>query len=495
MTEKAPRWLQVMRAITGTVEYPGDPDNPKILAMRDIIARAYPEMADYCDEYQHDETPWCGLTAAFCVTMAGIRPPFGPTDTDKFLWALAWADDPGFVRMGRPVPGTIVVMEREGGGHVTFYEETDGDFYVSRGGNQSDAVNVQEYAIDTVVALVWPKAAGRPPEIPIEDRPTLEEGDEGPDVIDLQRMLPRFKGEIDGDFGPVTEQAVIDYQRSRGLEVDGIVGEQTWRALYEDAPPVPPPPPPPGALTARQQVIIKEIANSSRIASYAWEDRGIGPVGWVQGLALAFAQTYKKLKADHPAAIRIARANTHDPDVDVLAWYQEEFDALGMDNETAGIEVLRHVYAFMLGLSIRESSGAHCCGKDQSASNTSADTCEAGMFQHSYDSHTCDSTFDPLMDEYLRGLSPGYLYAFSEGVECSSEDWENYGSPESRGWQFQNLCKTAPAFAAESCALVLRSRRQHFGPVNRAEVELKKDADNMLKIVQDYLDESEPVTA
>jgi len=122
MTEKAPRWLQVMRAITGTVEYPGDPDNPKILAMRDIIARAYPEMADYCDEYQHDETPWCGLTAAFCVTMAGIRPPFGPTDTDKFLWALAWADDPGFVRMGRPVPGTIVVMEREGGGHVTFYE-------------------------------------------------------------------------------------------------------------------------------------------------------------------------------------------------------------------------------------------------------------------------------------------------------------------------------------------------------------------------------------
>ena len=39
---------------------------------------------------------------------------------------------------------------------------------------------------------------------------------------------------LDGIFGEVTKQAVIDYQRSRGLIADGIVGCNTWRSLQED---------------------------------------------------------------------------------------------------------------------------------------------------------------------------------------------------------------------------------------------------------------------
>jgi lysozyme len=154
-----PGWLVAMRAITGMTETPGSEDNPKILLMRDAIARAYPEMADYCALYQHDDTPWCGLCAAFCMTMAGIRPPFGPTDEDRWMWALAWGDDPGFVELDFPRLGCVVVMEREGGGHVTLYERTEGEYYVCRGGNQSDMVNESKYAINTVLALVWPKDA------------------------------------------------------------------------------------------------------------------------------------------------------------------------------------------------------------------------------------------------------------------------------------------------------------------------------------------------
>lgn len=33
-------------------------------------------------------------------------------------------------------------------------------------------------------------------------------------------------------FGPVTEEAVTAFQRSRGLEVDGEVGKNTWKALF-----------------------------------------------------------------------------------------------------------------------------------------------------------------------------------------------------------------------------------------------------------------------
>ena len=41
-------------------------------------------------------------------------------------------------------------------------------------------------------------------------------------------------GSLDGIFGSRTEQAVRNYQRSRGLGADGIVGCNTWRSLQED---------------------------------------------------------------------------------------------------------------------------------------------------------------------------------------------------------------------------------------------------------------------
>ena len=41
-------------------------------------------------------------------------------------------------------------------------------------------------------------------------------------------------GGLDGIFGSGTEQAVRNYQRRRGLPVDGIIGCNTWRSLQED---------------------------------------------------------------------------------------------------------------------------------------------------------------------------------------------------------------------------------------------------------------------
>ena len=43
---------------------------------------------------------------------------------------------------------------------------------------------------------------------------------------------------IDGDFGPETENAVKKFQADRGLEVDGVIGPDTYRALMNrDIPP------------------------------------------------------------------------------------------------------------------------------------------------------------------------------------------------------------------------------------------------------------------
>ena len=41
-------------------------------------------------------------------------------------------------------------------------------------------------------------------------------------------------GGLDGIFGEQTKNAVINYQKSRGLAADGIVGCNTWRSLQED---------------------------------------------------------------------------------------------------------------------------------------------------------------------------------------------------------------------------------------------------------------------
>ena len=40
-------------------------------------------------------------------------------------------------------------------------------------------------------------------------------------------------GGLDGIFCSATREAVIAYQRSRGLAADGIVGCNTWRSLQE----------------------------------------------------------------------------------------------------------------------------------------------------------------------------------------------------------------------------------------------------------------------
>ncbi len=49
---------------------------------------------------------------------------------------------------------------------------------------------------------------------------------------DLNTLGYRTNG-LDGIFGSGTYNAVVSYQRSRGLAADGIVGCNTWRSLQE----------------------------------------------------------------------------------------------------------------------------------------------------------------------------------------------------------------------------------------------------------------------
>ena len=147
-----PPWLATMRTITGTHE--GN-DNPIILGFAAYIAKKYQEMANYCARYTHDSIAWCGLTVAYCMASAGIRPQFGASDTDKFLWADSWRQFG--VAVSEPKLGDIICVQWPSGGHhVTLYESTSGSNYMCRGGNQSDAVNVMAVPKSAVSAIRRP---------------------------------------------------------------------------------------------------------------------------------------------------------------------------------------------------------------------------------------------------------------------------------------------------------------------------------------------------
>ena len=65
--------------------------------------------------------------------------------------------------------------------------------------------------------------------------PVLRTGSRGQEVTDLQSRLYTlgyYHGEIDGQFGPGTKEAVTAFQKANGLEADGIVGEETKRILF-----------------------------------------------------------------------------------------------------------------------------------------------------------------------------------------------------------------------------------------------------------------------
>ena len=58
-------------------------------------------------------------------------------------------------------------------------------------------------------------------------------GSRGSDVKKLQEQLNSngYKLDVDGVFGPKTQDAVRDYQKKNNLTIDGIVGQETWGAI------------------------------------------------------------------------------------------------------------------------------------------------------------------------------------------------------------------------------------------------------------------------
>lgn len=64
-----------------------------------------------------------------------------------------------------------------------------------------------------------------------------QQGDQGEPVRDIQDRLVSLGYSVDpdtpGDFGPGTRRAIDEFQQSRSLTPDGMVGRETWRTLVD----------------------------------------------------------------------------------------------------------------------------------------------------------------------------------------------------------------------------------------------------------------------
>ncbi len=138
---------------------------------------------------------------------------------------------PVTVRMGDDGPNVLLLQQRlmsnncDPGG-------LDGKFGPKTLAAVKQFQRAKKLTVDGIVGpQTWSALLATPTE-----NPTLRKGSTGPGVVLLQDKLTALGyacGGSDGVFGNQTLAAVRAYQRDNRLEVDGIVGPQTWAAILQ----------------------------------------------------------------------------------------------------------------------------------------------------------------------------------------------------------------------------------------------------------------------
>ena len=254
----------------------------------DIYNRITPRPRGYKLQYTD---AWCAgfvsAVGAACGLTAYIFPECGCGPMiELYRKAGRWMEDDSYL----PAPGDVVFYDWQDSGsgdnrgqpdHVGLVYAVDGDLITVIEGNISDSVDTRTLFVDnryirgyglpdyaaaasainsnedpedeppTEAVILEPIADPGTPElvpVPESDKPAqvrtpctvtlpvLRSGAGGVDVIALQLLLIGRGYDCgpwgaDGDFGPVTYGAVTRYQRERGLEIDGVVGPETWGKL------------------------------------------------------------------------------------------------------------------------------------------------------------------------------------------------------------------------------------------------------------------------
>lgn len=235
----------------------------------------------------------------------------------------------------------------------------------------------------------------------------------------------------------------------------------------------------PPAATLQADARIGDIAARSDCARHRWRNRGRAPVGYVKGVALTYAKSFCESRAPAGGAVAVMQQPLAG-DQDALVHYRDALVSSGVD-VSSDVERLRALYTLGIGLGMRESSGNTTEGRDLTASNPTASTAEAGLFQQSFDSIDRSPALRPLFDQYRADTGACRLELFKEGIPRVVRRPVFGTGP---GAEFQRFTRECPAFATEYAMVLLRVNRRHFGPINRREAEYFQPCNDMLREVE-----------
>ncbi len=217
-----------------------------------------------------------------------------------------------------------------------------------------------------------------------------------------------------------------------------------------------------------------------------WKDRGTAPIQFVRGLALSYA----KAVCNPSRADVVFVGNAQTGSNDALGWYGSTL-AAKLGATSTGLTTVRQLYTLLVGLGMRESSGSYCVGRDMSASFSSANTAEAGLFQTSWGAHTRSSLLDSLFAQYKASKAGcGYAVYAANGLTCSASNLKNWGNTNEDGYQWQALTKSCPSFATEYAAVLLRlngGSKGEWGPLRTKAAEVVKECYDMFGAVETYV--------
>jgi hypothetical protein len=96
--------------------------------------------------------------------------------------------------------------------------------------NHASSIALKPTPPETLPSAEWAGTTAHP-----AGQPLLRSGSQGQAVSRLQTRLNQLghrAGAVDGFYGQQTQAAVMQFQRSRGLQVDGVVGDKTWAMLF-----------------------------------------------------------------------------------------------------------------------------------------------------------------------------------------------------------------------------------------------------------------------
>jgi uncharacterized protein (TIGR02594 family) len=129
--EDGPRILKEMVSLYGTIEVPGEKNNPLILKWANEIGLGH--------IYKADSIAWCGLCVAYAAAQAG----WDHAPRGNALWARNWLAWGTAVPSGKQMLGDVLVFSRGSSGHVGIYCGEDETAFHVIGGNQGDAVSIK----------------------------------------------------------------------------------------------------------------------------------------------------------------------------------------------------------------------------------------------------------------------------------------------------------------------------------------------------------------